>query len=514
MGASSRTVALIRPLHAGEEYEFQEPLAIECLAGALCRAGHEVALFDRRLYERRSQLPAFWADFITQGPFEAVGFSLMTAEDLPDTLRLIQHMKLAEPAPCFVLGGLFVTLAGERLRELVPREATLIPGEGEAPLQAWLKRERFLPVSTGERVEKSPSLPVRGARSATRQSGDPVASAHSGPATWTPAWRPQLAGYLKEGCAINIRGARGCAGACAFCATPSLPAGLRHWAGRTISELVDEIATLTTAATKLSYDPVFNFVEDDFGPITRVEELDAELRSRSLRIAYSLQLRGAALLKEPDVTARMKRLREGGLCRLFIGVESMTPATLRAWHKPLDPDALLALLRQIERAGIRVHIGYILWHADSTPESVRYEVGALHGQGFFSIKCLFNRMVLFPGSALADADAAGEGQAKSGVSRTVWQALSPDCEAFYQKLTSCLRPLYLVWVRAATELPMAVARAYLNGNSREVECLDEALAMCDRVAYAAVAGDDFSADVMALAAKLTEDLDEVRCPRT
>ncbi|MCL2654511.1 MAG: cobalamin-dependent protein [Coriobacteriia bacterium] len=475
MGAGPQKVALIRPLHTGEEFEFQEPLAIEYLAGALRQAGagHEVALFDRRLYERRGQLPAFRDDFTAQEPFDTVGFSLMTAEDLPDTLRLIQRMKLAEPAPRFVLGGLFITLAGERLHELVPSEVTLIPGEGEAPL-----------------------------------TGSPA---------WAPAWRPQLADYLAQGCAINLRGARGCSGTCAFCATPALPQGLSSWAGRAIPELADEIAALTAEVATLGADPVFNFVEDDFGPLARVEELDAELRVRGLRVAYSMQLRGAALLAEPDVAARMARLHEGGLCRLFIGVESMTPATLRAWHKPLDPVALLALLRQIEQAGVRVHIGYILWHKDSTPQSVRHEAAALHEQGFFSLKCLFNRMVLFPGSALAATAAAESGRTQSGgagVSRTTWQALSPACEALYEKLTSWLRPLYLVWVRAATDLPLAASRAWLSGDGHQASCLDEALSTCDRVAYAAVADGDFSTDVTTLAAKLMEDLDEVHCPRT
>jgi len=481
MNACLQRVALIRPLHGGEELEFQEPLGPECLAGSLGRAGWTAELFDRRLYERRGLLPAFWEDFCARVPYEAVGFSLMTAEDLPDALRLIQRMKLSAPAPRFVLGGLFVTLAGERQRAVVPRDVALICGEGETQLLSWLERADLR---------------------ASEQSG-------SGPPTWAPAWRPQLADYLAQGCAINIRGGRGCSGACAFCATPALAPAYRLWAGRDISEVVDEVAALATRAQALGQLPIFNFVEDDFGPLARVEELDAELRARGLRIAYSLQMRGLSLLKEADVFARMARLHEGGFCRLFIGVESMTAATLRAWHKPLDPDALLALLGRVEQAGIRVHIGYILWHEDSTPESVRREVIALHEQGFFSTKCVFNRMVLFPGAALYAEDiAAGK---RAG---TVWQALSPTCEELYQKLTSWLRPLYLVWVRAATALPQAAARAYLTGDATETARLDAVLAVCDRIAYGAVADADFSADIAGTAARLDKELDEIRCPRT
>ena len=45
-------VALIRPLHEGDESEFQEPLGIERLAGFLkANIDGEVRLFDRRLYK-------------------------------------------------------------------------------------------------------------------------------------------------------------------------------------------------------------------------------------------------------------------------------------------------------------------------------------------------------------------------------------------------------------------------------------------------------------------------------
>ena len=447
------TVALIRPLHGGEELEFQEPLGIECLAGALIAAGREVTLFDRRLYERQEALPRFWEDFFACGPFEVVGFSVMTAEDLPDALRMLQRIRREWSRARFMLGGLYVTLAGEALRPLVPDTVELVSGEGEGALLG---------------------LPF-------------------GPESWKPAYRPQLTDYLREGCVINLRGARGCPGACAFCATPGLPPELRTWKGRAIPEIADEIETL------VGFGAIFNFVEDDFGALSRVEELDEELRARDLRIAYSLQLRGAALLKEDDLEARMAHLHDGGFCRLFIGVESLSEEALRAWHKPLDLEALIQMLHRIERAGIAVHIGYILWHAGSTPESVRDEVTLLRQQGFFSTKCVFNRMILFAGSALA-----------GGEPHSRWQALSPDCEAWYRELTSRLKPIYNAWVAGATDLPRLVALAHLTGDDRAQRRVEALLEECDALAYAAVVEGAYPNDLDAQAGRLAGEIDEVR----
>ncbi|MCL2332095.1 MAG: cobalamin-dependent protein [Actinomycetia bacterium] len=452
-GSSPQKVVLIRPLHGADELEFQEPLGIECLAGALIAARREVTLFDRRLYERQGTLSGFWEDFFASGPYDLVGFSVMTAEDLPDALRMLQRIRREWPETRFMLGGLYVTLAGEALRALVPDGVELVIGEGEGALLG---------------------LPF-------------------GPESWAPAYRPQLADYLREGCVINLRGARGCPGGCAFCATPGLPPELRSWAGRAIPEIADEIEKLT------SFGAIFNFVEDDFGPLSRVEELDAELRARDLRIAYSLQLRGAALAGEDDLEARMARLYDGGFCRLFIGVESLDPRTLRAWRKPLDPEAMINMLHGIERAGIAVHIGYILWHAGSTPEGVRDEVIKLRAQGFFSTKCVFNRMILFAGSALAGGDPHSR-----------WQALSPDCELRYRELTARLKPLYNAWVAGATDLPRLVALAHLTDDDRARRRVEALLEECDALAYAAVVDGMYPDDLDAQAARLAGEIDEVR----
>jgi hypothetical protein len=56
--------------------------------------------------------------------------------------------------------------------------------------------------------------------------------------------------------------------------------------GRSIPLVAEEMKTLAAR-----YDAVFNFADDDFGPLERIEALVSELGRRSLKAAFSLELR-------------------------------------------------------------------------------------------------------------------------------------------------------------------------------------------------------------------------------
>jgi len=369
-------IALIRPLYEGDESEFQEPLGIERLAGFLEANGErEVRLFDRRLYkeERKEErlsgqsdedAVTFWADFKQafpeDSPPDIIGLSVMTAEDVPDSLRLISRLKTHYPQAHFLIGGLFVTTMLELALKRFPADVQLVSCEGEIPL---LEAAR---AAAAQRVAPAEKTTVRDLL------GEPDSSmdTHLTPNEWAFASRPELERYLTLGCAMSLQSSRGCHGACSFCATPGLPAPYRQWQERSISLVVDEMALLALRVTESGLFPIFNFVDDDFGPLARIEALDLELRRRGLHIAYALQLRASALLGQDRLVERLTKLHQGGFTRVFLGVESLCSRTLEAWRKPYASDGLPEVFSALKRAGISAHIGYILWHRDSTVESL------------------------------------------------------------------------------------------------------------------------------------------------
>ena len=297
--------ALVRPRYDGTDHEFQEPLGAEAICGYLLARGAEARVFDRRLGASVSDIEKFCPDW--------VGFSLMTEEDAPDALRLRQM--LSRPGRRFFAGGLFVTSCMEKARALFPSDTTLIPGEGEGPVWELLT---FGEVREGPRP---------------------------GPNEWAFASRENLSEYLARGGVINIRTARGCRGGCAFCTTPRLCAP-KGFETRDVSLVADEMASLVRAG----YPPVFNFTDDMFGGCDRVEELEEALSLRGVRAAFSLEMRAREVsMTPPDL---WKRLYGGGLCRVFTGMESLNPDTLRAWHKPVDK--VIGYIRDISEDEIKV----------------------------------------------------------------------------------------------------------------------------------------------------------------
>ena len=435
-------VLLIRPLCEGYEPEFAEPLGIERLAGYLQAAGAaDVTVMDRRLYQQKRRTGmdrgSFWADLrkeCREVPPCVVGLSLMTSADVPDALRIISRVRAWWPDARLVVGGLYVTTSQREASQRLPRAVTLLCGEGEAALLAVVK-------------------------------GTPMPKGALGPGEWAMAYRPALERYAALGCAVNMQTSRGCPGRCTFCATPSLAPELRRWQPRDLSLVVDEIEAEAKRLGRAGLPPVFNFVDDDFGPLLRVEALADELARRQLRVAFALEMRVASFLGQPQLTERLARLHEAGLTRVFMGVESLNAQTLRRWRKPYDVEALPAVLSACREAGVTVQPGYILWHGGQTVEGAAAEVEELVRLGIYSHRAAQSRLIVFEGCALAR-----EGSDSMGL-----QPMDARSESFYQRFCDQTDDLTQEWVAAAVIEPYATAAAFLTGSTTRLDEIQQRL---------------------------------------
>ena len=438
-----RRVLLIRPLCTGDEPEFAEPLGIERLAGYLRAHGiGDVHLFDRRLYEqeRRHGLgtSTFWGDVRTayvDNPPTHVGLSLMTSSDVPDALRIISRLKAYWPHVAICAGGVHVTTNAKEVERHLPHHVTLISGEGESQITAWI---------------------LDGA----------ITNKVLLPDDWAAAYRPNLVRYAALGCAVNMQTSRGCPGSCTFCATPSLPPAYRRWRPRKLTLVVDEIAHEATRLTEAGLPPIFNFVDDDFGPLARVEALAAELANRTLVMAFALEMRMAALVGESHLTERLCRLKTAGLTRVFVGLESLNPQTLSQWHKSFDVGGLPQVISAFKQAGITLQTGYILWHGGQTIEGARQEVIELWQLGIYSHRMAISQLIPFAGCRLTPHDTdLGE------------------VEGFVATFAKKSADLTSTWTAAAIEEPHAAAVAALTGNDTKLKRIRATLQDVNRQSY-------------------------------
>ena len=423
-------IALVRPRCGYDEAELQEPLGAEAICGYLRQQGLECRVFDRRIGASAADLAAYGPDW--------VGFSLMTEDDVPDALQLLQLLK--KEGRRFFAGGLFVTVCPERSRALFPRDTVLIPGEGEAPVFALV---------TG---------------------GNPETAGKLRPDDWAFASRDELGTYLQRGGVINLRTARGCRGCCAFCTTPG--SGV-HYEGRSVALVAEEMAALARSG----YEPVFNFTDDEFGDWERIRSLEEELKARGMRAAFSMELRAQALIRTP--ASDWPGLYAGGLCRVFTGLESFDPETRSRWGKAVDVPALLETLAAMKQAGIVTETGYILWHGQTTPESAFRELELLHENGLLSPKAALSRMILYPGSRL---------YREAGLRSEAPAPLRPDAEALHDRWVWLLEPLFPLWKRAALAMPGVACRAQLAGDRSRLEALQGVLSRVSDLTWLSLTG--------------------------
>lgn len=413
-------VALVRAFSGSIYKEPAEPLGIEALAAALRQHDIECRLFDRET----ASLEAVASAVVEYGP-SLLAVSVLMEDNAPDALRLLLKVRKSLDVPC-VAGGMFVTTSCEKARAFFPGYCRLIAGEGETAL---LKIISELTGTAYPGMEKQ----------------------HLSPDEWPWMYRPNLQDYLDMGAPINMRSSRGCPGRCRFCATPSLPYGLNKWSGRKIPDVADEMQRLCG-----QYQPhAFNFVDDDFGPLSRLEELVDELAKRDLRCALSLQLRADAVCREPNLARIMRKLAKGGLSRVFIGLESFDERALAYFNKKIDTAKALKAFRTMQEAGVVVHIGYILWHPLSTVDSVRHEARMLRDAGFFTTKIIMAKLQMFPGCELQREHSQGR--------------FTMPVDSYYETVRNRAAPLYDAWLKGALDVPLryCLARIEPDGDSHQ-----------------------------------------------
>jgi radical SAM superfamily enzyme YgiQ (UPF0313 family) len=432
--------ALIRPQCGRRDEEMGEPLGIEYLGGLLYAEGLDVRLFDQRLYQSRK---AFAAALMEYAP-DIAGFSMMTGDDLQESLRTMFDLREFSPSVTLVAGGRFITAnAGKINGEFTarfPRGTVFLPYESEASLLALCKGHEVPDFLSPE------VLP---------------------PERWPRPLRQDWRVYRAMGLPLNVQASRGCPGACAFCGTPRQP--VHNWRGRSGAGIKAELDEYTGEG------PLdVQFVDDDaLGPaaLNRAYELAGAMRDIPGR--FSMQIRPQALLV-PGMTEAINAMREAGLWRIFVGVENLDAETLRSWNKPFDTAAVLDKLAECR--GVLIALGYIMWHRDVNLAAMKRDIKTLYAYGFFTFKTALSRLRLFPGTLIWERYA---GVLTGGD----WQFADAAAAEAYTRLQAALLPYENEWnALAVKRLRMdytgegcADARRYAGLNELAYQTLSEIL---------------------------------------
>ena len=342
--------------------DFEENLSIRYLSSALMADGHETVLLPFNSADDAAAVldAARGADI--------VGLSLCFQSRALEFLELARGLKAQEPEQLVVAGGHYASCAAEDLLTHHPELDLIVIHEGEQTL-----------------VEIADAMPALRER-LPRIAG--VAYRDDGQVRFTPArhslddldelYDPDRRGpvHVIAGVPTSyLMGSRGCYGSCAYCCITTLHriAPGRRFRQRSVERIADEMATLYHERGTRQ----FVFHDDNF-----LVPAEAKNHERIAALEHALQERGvrdiALVIKCRPADANravLQRLKDLGLVRLFLGVESATEsglADLERRQTVADSERALETCAELD---LSAQFTLMTFHPDATLATIRDDVG-------------------------------------------------------------------------------------------------------------------------------------------
>jgi len=382
-------VALVTLLD-GDLVQFPEHLGAAYLVAEVRKAGWTIEVFPTSPDNEAEVIAR-----ITNLQPRIVGFSLTTASFLRANRVGLQLRELLGASIHITAGGPVVSSMGTSLLRN-PAWTFLdsaVRGEGEAAIK------QLLLVVTGH--GDFSSVPNLCYRTATDVVSNPLGGAVYDLDRLPFASRAQMfAGPFRT---ARIATSRGCTSRCSFCNAPHAGNTLtgKVWRGRSPESVVDEIESVYTKHLVRDFDFVDSTFEDPGGTPAAKERIATLARSilrRNLKITFGCCVQ--AQNWHTDDLWLIRLLRQAGLQRVLIGLESGSTETLRSWSKKASVADNHRAIELFRANGVYVNVGFIMFHPHSTREEVRENVAFLQTAGCHKLRLLCTRMEVYPGTEI------------------------------------------------------------------------------------------------------------------
>jgi radical SAM superfamily enzyme YgiQ (UPF0313 family) len=298
---------------------------------------------------------------------DLVGISTITTT-APEAYSMLDKIKQRGDIPV-VMGGPHVTFLPE---EALYRGADfVVRGEGEFAFVELVKKLR-----DGETdFENISGLSYRNGDSCFHNSTFPRVK-HLDDLPW-----PDLT-MIKNFEKIRIMPvmtSRGCPYNCKFCSVTKMFG--RRYRFRDTAKVLDELEVLHKRNPRAS---IF-FYDDNFtANPKRTKELLRGMLDRGIKAKWTAQAR-VDVVRDREI---MELMRESGCLFLYLGLESINPATLESYRKQQTVQDISEAVRVIHEYGIRVHGMFVLGSDDDDLETIRETVRFARGMKIDTVQFL------------------------------------------------------------------------------------------------------------------------------
>lgn len=385
-------VALITLLD-GDLVQFPEHLGVAYLAAEVRNAGWTVEIFPTSP-DNEAEVIARIASLQPR----IAGFSLTTAS-FSRAGRIGQHLReLLGDSIHITAGGPVVSSMGTSLLRN-PAWGFLdsaVRGEGEASIKQLLEAV----IGNGD-LSSVPNLCYR---TPTEVACNPRSGAVHDLDRLPFASRDQvLIGPFRS---ARIATSRGCTSRCSFCNAPHAGNTFtgKVWRGRSPESVVDEIESIYREHRVRDFEFVDSTFEDPGGTPKAKERIATIARlilERNLKITFGCCVQ--AQNWRIDDLWLIRLLKQAGLQRVLIGVESGSTETLRSWFKKATVADNHRAVELFKTNGVYVNMGFIMFHPHSTRQNVMENAAFLKAAGCHNLRLLCTRMEVYPGTELLES---------------------------------------------------------------------------------------------------------------
>jgi magnesium-protoporphyrin IX monomethyl ester (oxidative) cyclase len=332
------------PLMYSELYLRLEPLGLERVAAAIRTAGHEVRLLDLQIFQHAD----YWRELDTFAP-QAIGFSVNYLANVPEVIDLARDTKARHPDVFIMVGGHSASfVASEFLEHAAGAIDCMVRGEGEVIAPRVLE-------AIGD--PKLDTLP--GVVTSTGQGPSPTLledlDLHQ-PARDLGRKRHKYFIGVLDPCA-SVEFTRGCPWDCSFCSAWTFYG--RSYRKGSPEKAGEDLARIREPNVFIVDDVAFIHAEHGFA-------IGREIERRRIRKQYYLETRCDVLIKNQELFAYWKKL---GLFYMFLGIEALDEAALKAHRKRVTLNENLRALEIARSIGLTVAINII---ADPSWDEARF----------------------------------------------------------------------------------------------------------------------------------------------